>query len=630
MDYFLEKQLIKFAINKTALLFKDDNNYLKSDETYIEESLSHHLNTVKNWSEEISFFDLKKSKNTEQVYVPLDLYVSPLKSRISIEEKVLKMPLLKTLDLREESNHYVILGQPGAGKTTTMKYICREMLLGNEHFLKKYNFPILIRLREINSLKSKLLENENNSNNNILWNLLHEILGIQITFPNSLEGKENESLRIKKKKGIIKNFLEKLSPLIILDGFDEIVYKTDKDKILKEIREIGLMLEKSCIIITSRSADFNYNLDKFDTFEISPLDDNQISKFALNWLEDLEKSELFIKQLSDTPFKDTAIRPLTLSHLCAIFERIGSIPEKPKTVYKKVVNLLIEEWDEQRSVKRGSSYSSFEPDRKFDFLSNLSYVLTTEIRKTIFDVDELGNCYNKIYENYGLPQKEMKQVVNELESHTGLFLESGYNIYEFSHKSIQEYLAAEYIVKLPSIPADRKKIYSLANELAIAVAISSNPSAYFLELVFNYLLKIDDLSENFINTFLNRLLVEKPDFHISDDIGWALILLYSLYFKYITNWNSRQDKQMLLFIPDSISKEFNFLESMIKKRTKISNIEKIYPNKIKEEFSDSSEKILTLEKIKNTENENIKPYSKDFIKKLPNIILIKEELLKSI
>lgn len=560
----------------------------------------------------------------------MDLYVSPLKSRIDSKEKVSKIPLLKTLDLREESNHYVILGQPGAGKTTTMKYICREMLLGNENFLKKYNFPILIRLREINSLNNKLSENENILNNNILWNIIHEILGIQIKFPSSMEGKENESLRIQKKKGIIKNFLEKLAPLIILDGFDEIVYKTYKEKILKEIKEIGLMLEKSCIIITSRSADFNYNLDKFDTFEISPLDENQISKFAYNWLEDEKKSKLFLTQLSNTPFKDTAIRPLTLAHLCAIFERIGSIPEKPKTVYKKVVNLLIEEWDEQRLLKRGSEYSSFESDRKFEFLSNLSYVLTTEIRKSIFDVDTLGNCYNKIYENYGLPQKEMKQVVNELESHTGLFIESGYNLYEFSHKSIQEYLAAEYIVKLPSIPADRKKINSLANELAIAVAISSNPSAYFLELVFNYLLKIDDLSENFINTFLNRLLVEKPDFHISDDIGWALILLYSLYFKYITNWNIREDKQMLLFIPDSISEEFNFLETMIKKRTKISNIERIYPNKIKEEFSDNNEKILTLEKINNIEEENIKPYSKDFIKKLPKIILIKEEFFKNI
>ena len=49
-------------------------------------------------------------------------------------------------------------------------------------------------------------------------------------------------------------------------------------------------------------------------------------------------------------------------------------------------------------------------------------------------------------------------VIAELESHTGLFIQSGFDQFEFAHKSLQEFLTAEYLVKLPSIPT-RKEIY---------------------------------------------------------------------------------------------------------------------------------------------------------------------------
>ena len=44
----------------------------------------------------------------------------------------------------------------------------------------------------------------------------------------------------------------------------------------------------------------------------------------------------------------------------------------------KIVNLLLEEWDEQRGIKRLSNYSSFEIDRKLEFLCRISYELTVE------------------------------------------------------------------------------------------------------------------------------------------------------------------------------------------------------------------------------------------------------------
>ena len=72
--------------------------------------------------------------------------------------------------------------------------------------------------------------------------------------------------------------------------------------------------------------------------------------------------------------------PLTLAHLCAVFERSGSIPRKPRTLYRKAVRLALEDWDEQRSVKRWSGYADFEVDRKEDFLKAIAYELSTKKR----------------------------------------------------------------------------------------------------------------------------------------------------------------------------------------------------------------------------------------------------------
>ena len=622
MQGYFEKKAIDFAFNAATSILKNNGGGIDTDERDLEAALTHHLRFVKNWSQEISFSDLKKAKNTEDVYVPLDLFVYPRRSRISEEEEIHALPFTEALNNRE-FHHIIILGQPGAGKTTTMKHVCSEVLIGSERFLEEINFPIVIRLREINKRK-RANQPDPDLFDDIIWSLLHEILGLQITYPKEFGEKENIEQRSAIRKRIITELLEKLTPVIILDGFDEITHKKHRETVLSELREIGTTVEKACVILTSRTGDFKYSVEGFNHLEIKPLDDDQIETFALGWLGSKENGNLFLTQLNGSPFKDTAIRPLTISHLCAIFERIGRIPEKPKTVYRKVVNLLLEEWDEQRSVKRGSEYAAFESDRKFEFLSNLSYVLTASVRKTIFESNDLKNCYESIYQNYGLPKGESKKVANELESHTGLFIEAGFGLYEFSHKSLQEYLAAEYIVRLPAIPEKNSVIFNLPNEFAIATSISSNPSDYFVALIFDRLLTFEQVPPLFIQAFVNRLLVEKPDFHKSLQVGWALIVLYSLNFGSAL----KASPQLELFLTETMAKEFDILASLIHERTSVDDIGKVYNIAYKDESIDGVV-ILTLEKKASYTKKGLHSSQPRFLAKLPNVLKVRENLLNA-
>lgn len=77
---------------------------------------------------------------------------------------------------------------------------------------------------------------------------------------------------------------------------------------------------------------------------------------------------------------------------------------------------------------------------------------------------------------------------------------------------------------------------------------------------------------NFCRPFVNRLLIEKPDFYKSKEVGWALLTLYSLYFDATVH----SEPQLELFIFDALAKEFDALSELIKDRTSVEDIREIY------------------------------------------------------
>ncbi|MEE1962040.1 NACHT domain-containing protein [Allomuricauda taeanensis] len=548
--------LVYAIANKQLKKIKLELNNDKSD---IGNSLNHHIRIVKNWSSEVIFKDLKSSKKTSQIFIPLDLYVYPKKIRVDSEEKINTIPLLKVIG--NELNHVAILGQPGAGKTTSIKFICQSIFFDENFYPTQFKYPILIRLREFNHpLKDK-------NSAGILFEHLFSLFGLDIK--DSPDAAHVEKI-IRAKKNLSLEILDKLKVLLVIDGFDELTFKSHREIVIKEVGEIANYLENSKLIITSRSADYNSTNENISLYEICPLNEQQIVCFAQKWLGKTNATR-FIEEVKKSPYDDTSIRPLTIAHLCAIYERIGKIPDKPKTVYRKIVNLLIEEWDEERGIKRDSKYALFEIDRKFEFLCNLSYHLTIKNGKSIFSKRDLTNVYVEIYSDFDLEISDSSDVILDIESHTGLFVQAGYEFYEFAHKSIQEYLTAEYIVKLPTIPNNKRLIQRLPNELAITITISSNPSAYFIELVNNILLKMK-LSFDFIQKFINRLVLEKPEFYKNSKVGLSALLLYSNYMSQKT----RETLQLSLFNSDFLIGEFEELIDSIFRRNSKETILAIY------------------------------------------------------
>jgi predicted NACHT family NTPase len=475
------------------------------------QNIEKHISEISRWANIVSFSDLDKRKTLGTVYIQLDTYLLPAKRHFSFLERNKTIALEKAV--LDGPDHCIILGQPGAGKTTSLKKICDIII--KERRKTNYNFPILLRLREIGKITT----------NTPILEFISKVFPFEFEFRDYKESRFSVGEDDARKESII-SFLNEIGPIIILDGFDELKDSNAKTIVLSELRILAEKLTTSKLVVSCRTGEFNYELNHTRTFEIAPLTQKQIELFVNKWLNDKIKALDFLLKVKNSPFADTSIKPLSLAHLCTIYDRIGNIPEQPKTIYKKVVNLLIEEWDEQRSIIRESEFSSFQSDQKFEFLTHLSYILTVTHQATIFTKEQIHGAYQNICEDHDLPKTSSSKVVSELESHTGLFIESGYEKFEFVHKSIQEYLSADYLVKLPSLNTVRKHFESLSSELAIAVSISSNPSLYFVELVLNYFLRLD-LSSSFYSSFTSRIISENPTFNANKLVSVASLALIS-------------------------------------------------------------------------------------------------------
>jgi hypothetical protein len=588
----------------TSVLSRLKSN-LSTPQFEIEKAISDHQTEIARWASTISFSDSPINRRLGDFFIPLDIYVGQTRLRMEGEE----IPETKLEDaLGSEVQCHVIVGQPGAGKTTAVKHLCQRFLT-EPGFLDSYQLIIHLPLRDINLSPTT-------SSPEYIRRSLQELLHLRISYPNDLAGDENLGARRSIRDQVLADWLNTVRALVVLDGFDEITFKAKRDLVIEELRRMARQLTSAAFIMTTRTGEFSSHIEKVKVVEIKPLSQIQIAAFAERWLG-AEDAGKFLSQLQVSLFSDTAIRPLTLAHLCILFEKSRRIPSKPKTIYKKIVRLLIEDWDEEKSVHRQSAYADFEPDRKEEFLAHLSYELTSRFKVSTFDEGRLLQGYAEICGNFGLARGEASKVVAELETHTGLILKSGHDSFQFSHKSLQEYLAAEFMVKLPSIPSNMIDLQLMPNELAVATAISSQPSEYLTELVIHHFNRVKT-SFQFTRSFVNRLLLENPDFEETSRVGYALLALYSQYLRAVL----QSDVQMSLFIRDSLSSEFAQLADSIKKRVSLTELDEIF-DRVQTTHTFEGDAVWRLERKKRVQSK----LRKADLSTLPAELWVRESLL---
>lgn len=493
----------------------------RQEEEEIRESLGKHLKETLNWSQRIQFFGMSVAEQVDTSTVRLRIDTIPRKFRgeHNNSEKIEDTSLLSY------PGHILLLGDPGSGKTTTLKRMAFNILTEPpQSSMDRANYPIAIRLRSL-SIGATISEAIANALGIIYerkW--VKNKKKIEINQQGRKEVIEEKVYELsvcgERLSDVIPEIIDSTSAILLLDGLDEVPVGK-RVEIEKEIARLAQGLSHGKVVMSCRSGDYTRQIDGFDVLEICPIDEDQIFQIASKWLDNPVE---FTEALFKFPYGDLAGRPLFLCQLIVYYRNTGYFPDQPATVYRKIARMLLEEWDSQRGIKRGSRYAQFNPDRKLDFLAALSYQLTYQLQASRFTKTDLIHIYQEVRESFDLPPGEAERVAEELETHTGIIVESGPEFYEFSHLSLQEYLCAEYLVREPFAGYLVHYLGRYPGPIAVAVSLSSNPSNWLAGLILSKKTFYRFTKET-VSSFFSRMTQEKPYFSFSAHLGFALLRL---------------------------------------------------------------------------------------------------------
>jgi predicted NACHT family NTPase len=324
----------------------------------------------------------------------------------------------------EKYKKLIVLGKPGAGKTTFLKYLAIQ---SNQGKFKPNLVPIFIPLKYFAEALDK---------------------------PTLLEYIEKQFSGCGVTSEHIEKLLKQKSILLLLDGLDE-VKKEDQERIFNQIRDISRIFHENHFIITCRIAAKEYDLfDKFTEVEIADFDNEQILLFVQKYFRGkLIKSEEFIKHLNkNNRLYQIAGTPLLLTLLCLVFEESGSFPGNRSELYKEGVEILLKKWDAKRGIQRDQVYKKLSYQRKKDLLSQIA-LITFKAEKLFFPQKEAEEYIKDYIQNISntetspeVLQLDSEAILHSIEAQHGLLIERAKGVFSFSHLNFHEYFTAREIV----------------------------------------------------------------------------------------------------------------------------------------------------------------------------------------
>ncbi|MFY9225089.1 MAG: NACHT domain-containing protein [Blastocatellia bacterium] len=321
-------------------------------------------------------------------------------------------------------NNIIILGKPGAGKTTFLRYITLQALRGKEGQIKRDVLPIMIELRYLSQSKKTLIE------------FIEEQFDV-CGAPNA--------------RPLITSLLEEGKCLVLLDGLDE-VSKSRVDDIVNEVRNLVDKYSKNQFILSCRIAAYNYVFEQFCDVEIADFNDGQIENFVLSWFgEDKTKSKTFLEELKkNKSIRELATTPILTALMCIDYNERMSFPTNRAELYKQCIDTLLEKWDGTRSIQREQIYKNLSKSKKELMLARIAEEMFRR-EKNFLPQNILSQWIGNFIKNIPSIKPEdieldSEQVIKSIEAQHGILVERAEGIYSFSHLTFQEYFTAKYIV----------------------------------------------------------------------------------------------------------------------------------------------------------------------------------------
>lgn len=362
-------------------------------------------------------------------------------------EKPEDKPAPTALEQVKTSPRNVIVGLPGAGKSTFFEWLQVKLASVEEQFIlgDQQAIPLLLRVRQLD-----------------LQNLPRGAALIE----KATASKDRADLM---PDGWIDRQMKAGRVLFMLDGLDETEPELWDKYLIPWLFDLLKKYPKCHYLISSRPVGYPPGLlfkQKFIECNLLDFNQPQIQEYTRHWCTAIRlarnESEAearregegdgnrIVENFKDHPYiSNLARNPLMLSAICLVnyFEG-GSLPEDRALLYRLCIEGLLHNWDQRRGI-----HSEFGFDEKLRTCREVALTMQAEDRAE-YDAVQVQEIFATVL---GDPERAAR-LLEHIRYRTGLLLERRPGIFGFAHLTFQEYLAARAVHEGNRVGVDTEQL----------------------------------------------------------------------------------------------------------------------------------------------------------------------------